>query len=71
MALAPRAVLREEGDRTVVFVVGAGNVVERRAVTTGGTDGDRIEIHAGLNAGDRVVVAPPPDLADGATVIVN
>jgi multidrug efflux pump subunit AcrA (membrane-fusion protein) len=55
----------------IAFVVRTGDVVERRAVTTGGMDGDRIEILAGLNPGDRVVVAPPPDLADGARVIVN
>ena len=35
-------------------------VVDRRAVTTGGTDGDRLEVLAGLNAGERVVVSPPP-----------
>ncbi|MGE0703763.1 MAG: efflux RND transporter periplasmic adaptor subunit [Vicinamibacterales bacterium] len=71
VALVPRAVLREEDDRTVVFVVGTNDVVERRAVTTGGTDGDRVEVVAGLNGGERVVVAPPPELADGAAVIVN
>jgi len=71
VSLVPRAVLRQEGDRTYVFVVAANNVVERRAVTTGGTDGDRVEILAGVNSGERVVVAPPEDLADGATVIVN
>ena len=71
VSLVPRAVLRQEGDRTFAFVVGPDNVVERRAVTTGGTDGDRVEVLAGLNGGERVVVAPPPELADGAVVIVN
>ena len=30
--------------------------VDRRAITTGGADGDRVEVIAGLNAGERVVV---------------
>jgi multidrug efflux pump subunit AcrA (membrane-fusion protein) len=51
--------------------VRTGNIVERRAVTTGGIDGDRIEILAGLNAGDRVVITPPVELTDGATVVVD
>ena len=38
------------------------NAVERRAIKTGGTDGDRLEVIAGLKGGDRVVVAPPPEL---------
>jgi len=71
VSLAPKAALRTDGDRTIAFVVRADNTVERRAVTTGGTDGDRIEILAGLNAGDRVVVSPPPQLAEGAAVTVN
>jgi RND family efflux transporter MFP subunit len=71
VALVPRAVLRQDGDRTIVFVIGPDNVVERRAITTGGTDGDRVEVVAGLNSGERVVVSPPPDLADGAPVVVN
>ncbi len=71
VALAPKTALRNDGDRTIAFVVRTGNIAERRAVTTGGMDGDRIEVLAGLNAGDRVVVAPPPELTDGAPVIVN
>ena len=30
--------------------------VDRRAVTIGGTDGDRVEVLAGLSAGERVIV---------------
>ena len=37
-----------------MFVV-RGDVVERRAVKIGGTDGDRVEVRAGLQRGDRVV----------------
>ncbi len=53
-----------------MFVV-RGEVVERRAVKVGGTDGDRLEVLGGLQRGDRVVVSPPPTLADGAKVTVK
>jgi multidrug efflux pump subunit AcrA (membrane-fusion protein) len=52
-------------------VVGAENVVERRAVRTGGTDGDRMEVLAGLTAGDRVVVSPPPTLQAGMKIDIK
>jgi RND family efflux transporter MFP subunit len=71
MALVPKAALRADGDRTVVFTLRPGDLVERRAVTTGGVDGDRTEVLAGLSAGDRVVVSPPPELVDGAAVVVK
>jgi hypothetical protein len=35
----------------------------------GGADGDRVEVIAGLTAGERVVVSPPPELASGAKVV--
>ena len=43
-------------------------IVDRRAVKTGGADGDRVEVVAGLRAGDRVVVSPPPRSCSGAMV---
>ena len=64
----PRCVA--EGDARYVFVV-RGEIVERRAVKVGGTDGDRLEVLAGLNTGDRVVVSPPAELKDGAKVTVK
>jgi RND family efflux transporter MFP subunit len=69
MALVPKVAIRAEGSASVVFIV-RGDVVERRAVQTGGTDGDRIEVTAGLAAGDRVVLSPPAAMADGAMVVV-
>jgi multidrug efflux pump subunit AcrA (membrane-fusion protein) len=53
-----------------VFVVG-GETVEKRPVRVGGTDGDRLEVLAGLRPAERVVVAPPKELKDGAKVIVK
>jgi RND family efflux transporter MFP subunit len=50
-----------------VFVYAAGRV-ERRPVTAGRTIGAEREIVTGVKAGEQVVVAPPPTLADGAAV---
>jgi len=67
VTLVPRAAIRTEGSQSYAFVV-LNNIVDRRAVTTGGTDGDRLEVIAGLNAGERVVISPPADLVNGAQV---
>jgi hypothetical protein len=45
--------------------------VDRRAVTTGGADGDLLEVLAGLGAGERVIVSPPPTLASGVRVVAR
>jgi RND family efflux transporter MFP subunit len=67
--VVPERAVRRTGNTSVVFVVRDGTV-ERRAVSTGGTTADGIEVTAGLRAGDEVVVSPPADLADGAEVEV-
>jgi RND family efflux transporter MFP subunit len=71
-ALVPKAAVRTDGGTTYVFLLnGTSDAVERRAIRTGDTDGDRVEVLAGLRGGDRVVIAPPPTLADGAAVVVR
>lgn len=70
VTLVPRSAIRVDGDNTVAFVV-RGDVVERRAVRTAGVDGDRVEVQAGLQAGDRVVLNPPAEMADGVRVTVQ
>ena len=67
VTLAPKGAIRTDGKQSYVFVV-AGDRVDRRAVTTGGVDGERVEVVAGLNVGERVVVSPPPELSAGALV---
>jgi len=67
----PKSAVKTEGNQTVVFVVRPDNTVERRAVRVGGTDGDRQEVVAGLRAGERVVVTPPPAMLDGAKVVLK
>jgi HlyD family secretion protein len=68
-ALVPRPAIKTDGTDNYAFVV-RGDAVERRAVRLGGTDGDRVEVLAGLQAGDRVVVSPPVALANGSKVAV-
>ena len=69
VTLAPKAAVRTEGEMSFVYVI-RGEVVERRAVQVGGADGDRVEIRAGLQGGDRVVISPPPTIRDGMRVVV-
>jgi RND family efflux transporter MFP subunit len=69
-ALVPKASVRSDNGQSIVFVV-TGDTVERRTVTIGGTDGDRIEILSGLTSADRVVVSPPPTLVAGSRVRIK
>jgi RND family efflux transporter MFP subunit len=68
--LAPRDAVRSEDSQTVVFVA-HDDTVERRAVQVGHTDGDRVEVRAGLRSGEQVVAPIPPELKDGARIVVN
>ncbi|MDB6064060.1 MAG: mdtA 2 [Pedosphaera sp.] len=65
--LVSKTAIQQQGGRDVVMVVQNG-VVERRAVTVSGSDGDAVIISAGVADGERVVVDGPKDLAEGATV---
>jgi len=53
--------------KPLAFVVKDGSV-ERRDVTTGIRDGDRIEIAAGIAVGERMVILGQQRLRDGAAV---
>jgi len=66
----PKAALRTAGNDTYVFVV-KGPAVERRAIRTGGTDGDRVEVLSGVQSGERLVAPVPETLTDGAAVRVK
>src|SRR5687768_6379251 len=68
VTLVPASAIRSEGDQSYAFVVSSGGIVDRRAVKVGGTDGDRLEVLAGLSAGERVVLSPPAELTSGAQV---
>jgi RND family efflux transporter MFP subunit len=69
--LVPKAAVQTVSGNSFVFVVRGDDTVERRAVRTGGTDGDRLEVLGGLRGGERVVVTPSAELKDGAKVIAK
>ena len=70
VTLVPKGAVKTDGKQSYVFVV-VNDRADRRAVTTGGSDGDRVEVIAGLNAGERVVVSPPAELSAGALVVTR
>jgi HlyD family secretion protein len=67
VTLVPQAAVQKDGESSFVFVV-RQDTVERRAIKTAGTDGDRLEVVAGLKGGDQVVISPPPELAEGMLI---
>lgn len=71
VTLVPQAAVKTDSGTTFVFLVVNNNMVERRAVKIGGTDGDRVEVLAGLKGGDRVVISPPPTLTPGQPIRVK
>src|SRR4051794_20866543 len=64
----PRAAVRKDGDRDIVFVVSSDGRLERRAIGLAAGTGDEAVVTSGLAAGERVVVEGPADLKDGAAV---
>ncbi|MEO6873415.1 MAG: efflux RND transporter periplasmic adaptor subunit [Opitutaceae bacterium] len=58
------------GQMERVFVVTGGHA-QLRLVKTGAHDGERVEIAAGLDAGETVVVEPPAALRDGQPVEIQ
>jgi len=69
-ATIPDSAVRNENGIKVVYLVKEDHV-ERRAVSVGPAQGSDLQILAGLNAGDTVVLRPPPNLRDGQTVEVR
>jgi hypothetical protein len=68
---APAAAIVRRGQLTLAFVAGADGIARLRTVRTGDSQGDRVEILAGLVPGEQVVVNPPATLADGARVTAS
>jgi HlyD family secretion protein len=63
----PKGAIREQDGSAIVWLVSGGKA-ERRAVTTGQARGEEVEIIAGLNGGERVVVDGAEKLRDGMSV---
>ena len=67
--LVPKASLRSEDGREVVYVIRDGRA-ERRAVSVAASAANHeVELKAGVAAGEKVAVEAPAALADGATVV--
>jgi RND family efflux transporter MFP subunit len=68
--LVPVSAVTSIGQMERLFTVDERNRTALRLVKTGAIRGDRVEIVSGLDAGDRVVIAPPAALRDGQPVDV-
>jgi len=69
--IIPVTALTRKGDQLYVFVFNQGKgVVEKRAVVTGVTEGDRAEILEGVQEGEEIVVKGNLTLEDGDQVRV-
>jgi hypothetical protein len=64
----PEAAVVRRGQLTSVYVVDADNRARLRLVNASEPAAGAVEIRAGLVAGERVVLAPPPALVDGSPV---
>ena len=66
----PSAALQRGAEGSFVYAVNKDSTVSMRAVTTGVTDGDKVQIVQGLKPGDVVVVDGADRLRDGSEVIL-
>jgi len=64
-----RAVQRAADGKSSVMLLGEGNSVEARPVTTGAMQGARWQITDGLKAGDKVIVSSLSAIQPGAKVV--
>ena len=64
----PAAAVVRRGQLASVFVADAGNRARVRLINASDPVDGRVEVSAGLDAGERVIVSPPLTLQDGAPV---
>lgn len=69
-AVIPLGAVRKEGNNQYVLLV-KNDVVERRGVTLGAERGTDVDVLAGVNPGDTVVVKGPETLQDGQSVEIK
>jgi len=67
----PTAAVQRGAPGTYVYLVNANDTVSVRTIKTGTVDGDKVQVTAGLAAGDRVVVDGTDRLRDGAKVSIQ
>lgn len=66
--VVPASALRNEGSAKKVLIVTADQRVEERLVEVGETQGGSLEIRRGVQKGERVIISPPAETADGMKV---
>lgn len=69
--LVPTSAVSVTGQMQRVFVVGEGARAVMRLVRTGAVHGEETEILSGLEANERVVVAPPATLREGQALEIQ
>jgi len=69
-ALIPKAAVRQDGGKSIVFLV-SQQKLERRAVSLGAERGSDVEVMAGISPGDKLVVGGAENLRDGQAVEVK
>ncbi|MGE3512985.1 MAG: efflux RND transporter periplasmic adaptor subunit, partial [Vicinamibacterales bacterium] len=67
----PASSLIRRGQLAFVYIAGTDARARLRPIAPGPITGDRVEILAGLGAGEPVLVTPPPSLRDGAAIAVG
>jgi membrane fusion protein, multidrug efflux system len=68
--LVPQSAVLERGQIRSVYVV-EGDTARLRFVTLGEGHSDQREVLSGLTAGERIIITPPPLLADGGHVAIQ
>jgi len=69
--LLPASAVRSTGQLTAVFVADGGSKARSRLVKTAPFDADRIEVLSGLASGERVVLNPDSQIADGVPLEIR
>jgi RND family efflux transporter MFP subunit len=70
VAMVPQKAVRQDNSSKYVFVI-KGDIIERRAVTTGESRGSDVEILAGIQPDATVVIGGPDSLRDGQSVQIQ
>lgn len=67
----PVSALSERAGITGVFVVDASGEAHFRLVRPGATTGSEVDIQSGLAAGERIVLAPSPQVDNGTRIVAT
>jgi RND family efflux transporter MFP subunit len=66
--VVPASAIVRRGQLSLVFAIDGANRARMRAISSGARSGDSVEVLAGVQPGETVIVNPPPSLTDGAQV---